>query len=197
MNARVDLAVQETNQSYINSNVNQRLNLVYQGQVTYDEGANPDFGTTLDRVTGKADGHMDNVHALRDAYGADLVSLLIEGSQYCGIAWLMNSPSVSFEANGFSVAAQSCATGYYSFGHELGHNMGSRHDTYVDSSNTPYPYSHGFTYPAANWRTIMAYNNACAAVGRNCTRLQYWSNPSVNQGGVAMGNASSADNHAS
>src|SRR5215211_6549206 len=197
MNARVDLALQETNQSYINSNVNQRINLVYQGQVTYDEGANPDFGITLDRITGKVDGHMDNIHALRDAYGADLVSLLIEGNQYCGIGWLMNSPSVSFESNGFSVAAQSCATGYYSFAHELGHNMGSRHDTYVDPNNTPYPYSHGFTYPSGNWRTIMAYNNACSAVGQNCTRLQYWSNPTVNYGGVAMGNASSADNHAS
>jgi hypothetical protein len=197
MNARVDLAVQETNQSYVNSNVNQRINLVYAGQVTYDEGANPDFGTTLDRLTGKVDGSMDNVHALRDAYSADLVSLMIEGTQYCGIAWLMSSVSVSFESDGFSVVAQSCATGYYSFAHELGHNMGSRHDTYVDPNNTPYPYSHGFTYPAANWRTIMAYNNACTAVGANCSRLQYWSNPSVTYGGVAMGNASSADNHLS
>src|SRR5687768_2787254 len=65
MNAKVDLAIQETNQSYSNSNVNQRLNLVYHGQVNYDEGANPDFGSTLSRLTGKVDGHMDNVHALR------------------------------------------------------------------------------------------------------------------------------------
>ncbi len=197
MNAKVDLAVQETNQSYINSNVNQRINLVYAGQVTYDEGANPDFGMTLDRLTGKVDGHMDNVHALRDAHSADLVSLVIEGAQYCGIAWLMSSPSVSFESDGFSVVAQSCATGYYSFAHELGHNMGSRHDTYVDPNNTPYPFSHGFTYPAAKWRTIMAYNNACTAVNENCTRLQYWSNPTVTYGGVAMGNAGYADNHTS
>jgi peptidyl-Asp metalloendopeptidase len=197
MNARVDLAVQETNQSYINSNVNQRINLVYKGEITYNEGANPDFGTTLDRLTGKVDGHMDSVHSLRDSYNADLVSLFIEGTQYCGIAWLMNSVSVSFESSAFSVVAQSCATGYYSFAHEMGHNMGSRHDTYVDSNNTPYPYSHGFTYPAGGWRSIMAYNNACIVAGTNCTRLQYWSNPTVNYGGVAMGNASNADNHAS
>src|SRR5688572_1987452 len=144
MTARIDLAVQETNQSYINSNVNQRINLVYAGQVTYDEGTNPDFGITLDRLTGKVDGYMDNVHSLRDSFNADLVSFFIEGNQYCGIAWLMYSPSISFESNGFSVVAQSCATGYYSFAHELGHNMGSRHDTYVDTNNTPYPYSHGF-----------------------------------------------------
>jgi peptidyl-Asp metalloendopeptidase len=197
MNARVDLAVQETNQSYINSNVNQRINLVYQGEITYNEEANPDFSTTLNRLTGKADGFMDNVHSLRDTYNADLVSLFIEGTQYCGIAWMMSSVSVSFESSAFSVVAQSCATGYYSFAHEMGHNMGSRHDTYVDPKNTPYPYSHGFTYPAAGWRSIMAYNNACLAVQQDCTRLQYWSNPTVNYGGVAMGNASNADNHAS
>src|SRR5690349_15966712 len=44
MNAKVDLAVQETNQSYVNSNVNQRINLVHAGQIAYDEGSNPDFG---------------------------------------------------------------------------------------------------------------------------------------------------------
>ena len=197
MNARVDLAVQEANQSYSNSNVNQRINLVYKGEIAYNEGTNPDFSATLNRLTGKADGHMDNVHALRDAYQADLVSLFIEGTQYCGIAWMMNSVSASFESSAFSVVAQSCATGYYSFAHEMGHNMGARHDTYVDSNNTPYPYSHGFTYPAGRWRSIMAYNNACLAVQQDCTRLQYWSNPALNYGGVAMGNASSADNHTS
>ena len=78
MNARVDLAVQEANQSYSNSNVNQRINLVYKGEIAYNEGTNPDFSATLNRLTGKADGHMDNVHALRDAYHEDLVSLFIE-----------------------------------------------------------------------------------------------------------------------
>jgi hypothetical protein len=115
MNAKVDLAVQETNQSYINSNVNQRINPVYTGQIAYDEGANPDFGMTLDRLTGKVDGFMDSVHSLRNTHSADLVTLVIEGTQYCGIAWLMSTPSVSFESDGFSVVAQSCATGYYSF----------------------------------------------------------------------------------
>ena len=59
----------------------------------------------------------------------------------------------------------------------------------------PYPYAHGYTYTAAAspWRTVMAYNDACAAVGKYCTRIPYWSNPSISYGGVAMGNAT-ADN---
>jgi hypothetical protein len=191
MNAKIDLAMQEANQSYSNSNVNISLNLVHKAQVTYSEGNPANFNLALDRLTNKTDTYIDNVHTLRDTYKADLVTLIVESgsSGTCGIAWLMTAVSPSFESYGFNVVAQSCATGYYSFAHELGHNMGSRHDAYVDSSNTPYPYSHGFTYPAAGWRTIMAYNNACVAVGTNCTRLQYWSNPNVNYGGVAMGNS--------
>jgi len=33
----------------------------------------------------------------------------------------------------------------------------------------------------------MAYNDDCGASGYNCTRIQYWSNPAVNYGGVATG----------
>jgi len=108
----------------------------------------------------------------------------------------MTSVSASFAPNGFSVVARSCATGYYSFGHEMGHNMGARHDTYVDSGTTPYTYAHGYTRPAAMspWRTVMAYNNACTAASTSCTRIQYWSNPAVSYGGTPMGDASS-DNH--
>ena len=31
---------------------------------------------------------MDDVHALRNTYGADLVSLFIENGAYCGLGWL-------------------------------------------------------------------------------------------------------------
>ncbi|MDJ0836419.1 MAG: M12 family metallo-peptidase [Acidobacteriota bacterium] len=181
----VDLAVTETNQGYNNSNVNFQLNLVYKGEISYTESSN--FSTNLSRLTGKTDGYMDNVHSLRDQYCADMVALIINGSQYCGIANLMTSVSPSFEDRAFSVTARTCATGYYSFGHELGHNMGARHDWYVDGNTTPYIYNHGYTYPSANWRTIMAYNNACSAAGTSCTRLDYWSNPNVTYGGQPMG----------
>ncbi|MBI3150140.1 MAG: fibronectin type III domain-containing protein [Betaproteobacteria bacterium] len=190
----IDLAIAETNQSYLNSGIAQRLRLVHSAEVSYTESG--DIFTDLNCVTNTGDGCIDGVHSLRDTYGADLVSLWVEnGGGYCGVAWFMASVSTGFAPSGFSVVARSCATGYYSFGHELGHNMGARHDVYVDNGATPYTFAHGYTRPAASppWRTVMAYNNACSAVGTSCTRIQYWSNPSTSYGGIAMGDAS-ADN---
>jgi hypothetical protein len=78
MNALIQLGVDETNQSYANSLVTQRIRLVYKAEVAYTESG--DFGTDLNRLTNVSDGYMDEVHSLRDTYGADLVSLWIEGT---------------------------------------------------------------------------------------------------------------------
>jgi hypothetical protein len=193
MQALINLAVAETNQSYQNSGVGQRLRLVHVEEVAYSE-----TGKILDAlrcITSTSDGCLDNIHSARNAYAADLVSFWVEEGDYCGIANTMRTVSPSFESQGFSAVSRSCATGYYSFAHELGHNMGAGHDVYVETSNYPYSYAHGYTYPSAvaPWRTIMAYNDACQATGKYCTRLQYWSNPALRYSGVAMGSAN-ADN---
>ena len=48
-----------------------------------------DMETDLDRLTGTNDGYMDQVHQLRDAWGADLVSLWAERDDFCGMAHLL------------------------------------------------------------------------------------------------------------
>lgn len=180
--ARIALAVTETNQGYANSGVTPRLRLVHTEEVAYTETGN--IGTDVARLAGTADGYIDNVHTIRNTYAADMVGMIVNnGGGYCGMA----NAIMATAATAFQVTARDCATGYYSFGHEFGHLQGARHDTYVDPTNTPYSYGHGYTYPSASWRTIMAYNNACSAVGKNCTRLQYWSNPAKTYGGVPMG----------
>lgn len=189
----VNLAVSETNTGYANSGVNQRISLVYKGEVSYAESGN--ISTDLGRLRSTSDGHVDTVHSLRNTYAADLVAMVTEnGGGYCGMAYLMTTVSNAFKTNGFSVTARSCATGYYSFGHELGHNMGARHDSYVDTGTTPYAYSHGWVNVAGRWRTIMAYNNKCADSGVSCTRINRWSNPNLTYGGATTGNASTAHN---
>ncbi len=45
----------------------------------------------------------------------------------CGVAWLMSGNEPAFAPNAYAVVDLTCATGYYSFGHELGHNMGLNH----------------------------------------------------------------------
>jgi hypothetical protein len=187
MTSKISLAESETNQGYANSGVVQRIRIVHTAQVTYDESAG--FDQALVDLAGKTDGEMDEVHTLRDAYGADLVSLFIVNEDYCGLAYMLDSsylsPSTDFAPLAFSVIGLSCATGYYSFAHEMGHNQGCEHDR-ANGTAGVYSYSYGYQYVNADasksWRTIMAYN--CAS---GCSRLNYWSNPNVSYQGNPMG----------
>lgn len=188
--AEIDLAVHETNNSYANSNINQRLRLVHAAQVSYVQSG--DISIDLNRLRNTTDGYMDEVHTLRNTYAADEVALIVyyPSSSYCGIAYMMADVSPYFESWAFAVVDLDCATGYYSFGHELGHNMGARHDWYMDNGAAPYGHAHGYvdySNSGDRWRTIMAYNNECADQGIYCYRIPYWSNPSVWRNGAPMG----------
>ncbi len=193
MQALIALAVAETNQAYLNSGVNTSLRLAYSTEVSYTESG--DIYTDIGRLTDPNDGYLDEVHALRDAYSADLVSLIEENSQYCGTGWQMTNVSSAFQDHAFNIVASQCATGYYTFGHELGHNMGLSHDRANSSGTGAYPYSYGYQEPSAAFHTIMAY--VCL---HGCPRIQYFSNPRVAYNGLPTGvdyaadPASSADN---
>lgn len=174
----ISLAVAETNQSYINSGVNARLTLVHTMETSPGQAANS-FSTDLYALRNTYDGIFDSVDAARDTYFADEVALIIENTQYCGLGYLNSTASTAF-----TVTHRSCATGYYSFGHEIGHNMGARHDWYVDDTSGS---QKGFVNVDHSWRTIMSYNSLCSANSTYCSRLQYWSNPNVYYGGDPMG----------
>lgn len=194
MQALIDLAIAETNQAYTQSLVVPQLRLVHTQEMSYTESGN--LETDLNCLTEPNDDCLSNIHTLRDTHKADLVSFWVKnGGNYCGIAWLMDPISPAFADWGYSVVDKDCATGNYTFAHELGHNMGLNHDIYVDPRTTPYPHAHGYADPANGWRTIMAYNSVCQAQGKNCQRLQYFSNPNILKNGASMGDASTADNH--
>lgn len=178
----INLAVAETNQGYTNSSVGVTLQLAGTGVVTYTETGN--FSTELSRYRGTSDGYMDAIHTTRNSVAADVAVLIVNGSAACGIGYLNSSAS-----SAFSVVARTCATGYYSFAHEIGHNFGANHDP-ANASGSPYAYGHGYQRPTNGWRTIMAY--ACS--GATCTRINYWSNPNKTYNGVATGTAATHDN---
>jgi hypothetical protein len=177
MLALINLAVSETNTAYAQSQVGQDLRLVATAEmVGYTETSS--FSTELSRLQVDGDGYMDEAHTLREQHGADAVALILNGTQYCGIGYLMGTPSADFDEWAFTATARTCATGYYSFGHELGHNFGSTHD-HGNGSGASYPYSYGYRTTNGAYRTIMAY-----APG---TRIQRFSNPNITWAGWPLG----------
>lgn len=172
----VNLAVAETNQGYTNSGVEITLQLAGQYTTSYVQSGS--FSTDLSRFRGTTDGYMDSYHATRNTVAADVMMLLINNSSSCGLASGIGSTA----STAFAVTHYSCATGYYSFGHEIGHLQSARHDPAADPSTSPYAYGHGYRSPTSAWRTIMAYN--CTS---GCPRINYWSNPAKTYGGQAMG----------
>jgi len=190
-------SVDSTNSSYANSNVTPRLNLVHAAEVSYTESADTLSGwlIDLDRLKGTADTYMDDAHALRDFYRADVVVLLVNKESFCGLAdAIMASASTAF-----GLVSRKCSTSNYSFAHEIGHLQGARHDLHVDPTlGSPYDYNHGHVNLADRKRTVMAYNDLCSDTppGTWCDRLPYWSNPGVNypMTGVPTGTVSRENN---
>lgn len=181
----IDLAVAESNVGYDNSNVLIDLVLVHKSQVTYTESGN--FSTDLSRYRSTSDGYMDGIHTTRDSVGADVGLLVINNTQYCGLASGIGSTA----ATAFASAYWDCITGYYSFAHEIGHLQSARHDPKNDPSTSPYAWGHGYQYTTnPKWRTIMAYN--CSGTG--CPRINYWSNPNILYNGQPMGTTTKSHN---
>lgn len=184
ISALIDLAVAETNQGYTNSGVQIDLVLAHKSQVSYTESTN--FTTNLTRYRSPSDGYMDSIHTTRNSVAADVGVLIVNASSYCGLASGIGSTASS----AFAAVYWDCATGYYSFGHEIGHLQSARHDPSTDPSTSPYSYGHGYRYTGSpDWRTIMAYD--CSG---GCPRLNYWSSPLKLYNGVPMGTSSQSDN---
>ncbi len=180
----IDAAVQDANTAFANSLIATRLNLVETAEVDYTDSGS--FHTDLTRLANPADGYMDNVHALRDQYGADLVSLLVGDGDLGGVGYeLSNLYSADNASLGFSVvlAAQASAP-TFTLAHEIGHNLGAEHDSdnLTDGVSSPFAYSHGYRFTADGtslYHDIMSYDPGAT--------IPYFANPRVLFEGVPTG----------
>lgn len=182
--ALVDLAEASANAAYSNSAIAPRIRVVFEMEVDYEEVG---FGADLASLADGSDGVLDEVHALRDAAGADLVAMIRSAGEYCGIAYLLPTNDASASGMGFSVTAWGCLSSQ-TFAHELGHNMGCCHapnDGGGCTTGGVFPKSVGHRFNGTNgtqYRTVMAY-----APG---SRIDHFSNPLVNFNNTPTGVAS-------
>ena len=216
IDAFIQFALNNTHDAYRNSNIGFRLRLVHKAQVDYTQHAS-NMGEDLQRLSNldrngrpvANDGYMDEVHDLRDRYGADLVALFVArpASRVCGVAWIPpfgRYPRDDFASLGFSVNARSCeTTSGRVFAHELGHNQGARHDPYNSPGDCPtgpdscngqgnFPWRYGRCNTEQGWRTVMAYQST--PDGRCVQSTARFSSPDVTWRGVATGDAARRDN---
>ncbi|MDH3814560.1 MAG: zinc-dependent metalloprotease [Acidobacteriota bacterium] len=181
--AAVDIA----NTAFEDSNVVTRFNLVHAAVTSHHDTGN--LSTDLNWLRAEA-----AVDSLRNAYGADLVSLMVEdGGGFCGLGYVMQSPGAWFADWAFQVTDRGCAVGNLSWAHEHGHNMGMEHDPAngATSASASYPWSFGH-FVDGSYRTVMSYSNQCLY---GCTRVSHFSNPDVLHAGAATGIAGQRDNH--
>jgi hypothetical protein len=180
-------AVQAANQAYRNSGIAITLDLVGLKEVQYEESG--DMKASLKDLQGRNDGKLERVHAMRDQAGADVVTLIAEEADSCGIAWSMRGESTGAASTAFNVVNAGCLSNQ-SLAHEVGHNQGNMHDRDSTTNTGAYPYSYGFrrcTTDGAGFRTVMAY--ACQGVAR----VARFSSPSLTYAGQAMGVAYETD----
>lgn len=177
-------AVAAANAAYVDSGVDATLSLVGLTSTPYVETG--DFYTSLARLSGTSDGYMDEVHGLRNALRADLVVLVSEDTTYCGLAYMMGSPSVGFAGSAFAVVKPACFSNQ-TLAHEIGHLQGNDHDR-LNGTGGAFPYAFGYRTCDAvaptngqSFRTVMSYS--CAG----SPRLNYFSNPAIVYNGAPMG----------
>lgn len=218
--SRLNFLVDVANETYVNSNVAMRVRMVHALKVDYqDHNGNSDAlraltgsdGTTTPKLE-DVDPALKPLHAARDQYGADLVTLVRDFQHpeavSCGVAWLIGGGQSTVHAGysvyGMSVVSDGSDDKYFcdetTFAHELGHNMGLAHDEetakgddgVLDSDDYGrYPYAFGYRTSVAmgNFYTVMAYSD------EQVHEYRVFSNPDISIcGGFACGVADKADN---
>lgn len=199
MLAHINQVIAETNAAFEASAVNMQFRLAHAVEVSWDDTASTmSYSSSLSALRNATDGFLDQVHALRDQYAADMVSLWVSpppgsGSFTVGMAYVLANNPPGAGGFAFSVVHQGYAGGSSAtFAHETGHNLGLNHDPDNGGANG------GLVKDAVGYQqklldpkffTIMAYSNGCDG----CQAIVQFSNPQVSFQGIPTGVANQND----
>ena len=181
----IDLSFSEANQALAATNTDVRFQQAGAIQF-YTQSESSTYSTMLSRLTNGSDGFYDAIAGQRNTNTADIVAYIAPVSAgLCGQA----AGIATSNAQAYFVMNPTCLSGNYTFVHEAGHVVGTRHDN--DPTTSPYAYGHGFVMSSISKRTVMAVNNGpCSA----CVRIGAFSAPNYTVSGVAIGTAAVNDN---
>ncbi|MFJ3306382.1 reprolysin-like metallopeptidase [Streptomyces sp. NPDC086549] len=192
--ARIRYGVSQINKAFAVTNVPASVHVVHTYQTLASGVANEDAGTMLDKLDDPQDQTLGApAHAARELYGADLVALLasIPAQNSSGSADLPEPVTAQTSEDAYSVTSVLSAKDWDNLGHEIGHNLGMRHDRQTVTTNgetPPGPNATNFGWITADKRyhTLMAYNTPCRPT---CKVINQYSNTTNTINGQALGDA--------
>jgi hypothetical protein len=181
LEGQIDTLIETANLCFSNSLINASVNLAH-AQLTASE-ENGFQLNDLKQLVEPDDGFFDEVHELRDRYRADLVCLLVTDHDHGGVSELIYRASPGYAPFAFFVCNYEQSLMDLTFPHELGHDLGAKHDHANDDASPspefPAGYGYVFTANGAQHQTVM--------VPTSGPEIPYFSNPDVSYMGVATG----------
>jgi hypothetical protein len=180
------IAVARANTALANSKVGVRLRIVHSQEINYI-AAGEGGGSSSSDLT--AITFNESVQALRNKYGADIVTLVTACDDIGGLGWLF----CGYSSFAYNLCRVKQLANSYTLAHECGHNMGCGHSK-TQPGNAPgyFPYSAGWQWVGKNgkgYHTVMTYGSASYPM-----EMPYFSNPSIFIGGKAIGESRDANN---
>ena len=184
--ALAGLAVGHVNEAFQNSGVQASLRLVALEPWLHQSAG--EIGGDIRAMTSDT-----GIAALRTRHNADLVAGFVAGRAQgaVGVGSLLMNPAGQPQACWSVVRAEAVGAPFYTFAHEIGHNLGCNHAADQGAGSGAFSYSHGWRFIGGNgqkYRTLLSYQRFA-----NERRIPFFSNPHARYESAAVG-ASTANN---